>query len=157
MNAEPGPDALKILVVDDEPFMRSTIKAVLRAIGRFLVEQADDGEAALEAVARFKPDLVLCDVRMPRMDGLQFVERLRARPDASLRDTPVVMLTADAEQGTILDAARLNVDGYLLKPVSPKRLGDHLQAVLRHHQSASSGLRPETRQEVPPPGPPPKA
>ncbi len=54
----------KVLVVDDEPFMRRMIKAVLRMAGKFLVEEADDGDAALALIPTFKPDIVLCDVQM---------------------------------------------------------------------------------------------
>jgi CheY-like chemotaxis protein len=127
--SESDTDALKILIVDDEPFMRRTIKAMLRLVGHFLVDEADDGDAALALVPRFKPDLVLCDIRMPRVSGLEFVEQLRSHRKANLRQTPVVMLTVSADEATILDAARLKISGYLVKPVSPKLLGSHINAI----------------------------
>ena len=71
----------RILVVDDEPFMRRTIKAVLRVIDQFVIAEADNGVVALGLLAEFKPDVVLCDVAMPHMDGLEFVAQLREHPD----------------------------------------------------------------------------
>jgi two-component system, chemotaxis family, chemotaxis protein CheY len=136
MSYEGNTDALKVLIVDDEPFMRRTIKVMLRVVGRFLVEEADDGASALDLVATFEPDLVLCDIRMPGMSGLQFVEQLRTHPLETLRNTPVLMLTVDAGEATILDAARLKVSGYLVKPVSPKQLGRHINAIF-HTQPAA--------------------
>jgi two-component system chemotaxis response regulator CheY len=124
-------DEHKILIVDDDSFIRSTIRAVLRAIGRFNVQEAEDGDAGLVSVDSFRPDVVLCDVNMPHMGGLQFVALLRAHPDTMIRATPVVMLTAHAEQATVADAARLKISGYLIKPVSPQRLGALLAKILR--------------------------
>jgi two-component system chemotaxis response regulator CheY len=117
-------------VVDDEPFMRRTIKAVLRMAGKFLVEEADDGDAALALIPTFKPDIVLCDVRMPRVGGLQFVEQLRGHREASLRDIPAIMLTVNADEATVLNASRLKVSSYLVKPVSPKQLAVHINSAL---------------------------
>jgi CheY-like chemotaxis protein len=126
---------LKILVVDDEPFMRATIKLVLRAIDRFDVADTADGDIALDLVATFKPDLVLCDIAMPRMGGLQFVARLRQHQDEAMRRTPVVILTGHADQATVLDAARLQINGFLVKPISPKLLGVHLQNIFTTHEA----------------------
>jgi two-component system, chemotaxis family, chemotaxis protein CheY len=122
-------EGLRILIVDDEPFMRATIKAVLRAIGHFGVAEADDGDIAVGEVERFKPDVVLCDISMPRMGGLQFVEQLRKHRAARVRNTPVVILTGHADEATVLEAAQLQISGYLIKPVSPKLLRVQLQKV----------------------------
>src|SRR5580704_17877528 len=127
-------DGIKILVVDDEPFMRMTIKAVLRAAGRFDVLEADDGDVALPEVERWKPDVVLCDINMPRMGGLRFVELLRRHPEAHMRETPVIILTGRAEVTTVVAASKLQINGYLVKPVSPKQIGDLLQKVLGNRQ-----------------------
>ena len=123
-------DGAKILVVDDEPFMRSTIKAVLRAAGRFDVQEADDGDVALGEVELWKPDVVLCDITMQRIGGLRFVELLRRHPEARMRETPVIILTGRAEVATVVAASKLQINGYLVKPVSPKQIRDQLQKVL---------------------------
>jgi len=123
-------DGHKILIVDDERFMRMTIKAVLRAVGRFVVTEAEDGDVALAEVERSKPDVVLCDITMPRMGGLRFVELLRKHPDARMRETPVIMLTGHAEETTVIAASKRQINGYVIKPVSPKQLSDKLQHIL---------------------------
>lgn len=128
MNNEQG---LRILIVDDERFTRSTIKMSLRAIGQFNISEGEDGETALHLVGIHKPDLVFCDIGMEPMSGLQFVERLRNHPDHALRDIAVVMVTALADGKTVQNAARLEIKGYLIKPVSPKQLGDRLHAIFQ--------------------------
>jgi two-component system chemotaxis response regulator CheY len=117
----------KILVVDDEPFMRRTIRAVLRAIDQFDIQEADDGDTALVKTDEFRPDVVLCDISMPRMGGLQFVEQLRKHPDRRMRETPVVILTGHADETTVRDALHLKVSGFVVKPVSPSALAVHLR------------------------------
>jgi two-component system chemotaxis response regulator CheY len=123
-------EGIRILIVDDEPFMRRTIKVVLRAIGHFDMAEADDGDIAVAEVERFKPHVVLCDVSMPRMGGLQFVEQLRGHRAARVRNTPVVILTGHADKATVLDAAQLQISGYLIKPVSPTLLKVQLHRIL---------------------------
>jgi two-component system chemotaxis response regulator CheY len=115
--------------------MRRTIRLMLRAVGRFRAEEADDGDAGLALVPIFRPDLVLCDIHMPRVNGLQFVEQLRNHRQGELRHTPVVMLTGSAEEETIMGAARLTISGYLVKPVSPKLLGSHINAIFPGRQA----------------------
>lgn len=124
----------RILIVDDEPFMRATIKAVLRAIDRFIVAEADDGDVALDLVGAFKPDVVLCDITMPRMGGLQFVANLRNNPVAELRCTPVIILTGVADETTVLGAARLQISGFVVKPISPKLLRAHLHNIFARRE-----------------------
>lgn len=120
----------KVLVVDDDRFIRETIRLVLRAIDRFAVAEAGDGDAALVLTDSFQPDVVLCDITMPRMGGLQYVAHLRKHPNPRMRRTPVVILTACAEEATVHDAVRLRISGFLVKPVSPKALGMYLHKIL---------------------------
>ncbi len=125
----------RILIIDDEPFMRTTIKAVPRAIDRFIVAEADDGDVALDLVAELKPDVVLCDITMPRMGGLQFVANLRNNPVAEVRLTPVIILTGVADETTVLGAARLHISGFVVKPVSPKLLRVHFCNIFVRRQA----------------------
>ncbi len=123
-------DGTKILIVDDDRFMRTTIRAVLRAAGRFDVAESDDGDVALTEVERWKPDVVLCDLTMPRMGGLRFVELLRKHPETRMRETPVIILTGRAEASTVAAAGKLQINGYLIKPVSPKQIASQLRKIL---------------------------
>jgi CheY-like chemotaxis protein len=127
----------RILIVDDEPFMRATIKHMLRSIGQFEVSEAGDGAAALTLVSEVEPELILCDIGMLPMSGLEFVRRLRGLDDPGLARTQVIMLTANAQERTVKDAARLAISGYLLKPVSPRRLGARMRALF---EPTASGL-----------------
>jgi len=123
---------LSILIVDDEPFMRSTLMGILRAIDRsFAVTVAGNGEAALRLIAETKPELVLCDISMEPINGLEVVECLRNHTSHALRATPVIMLTAHDDRETLQRATRLDIKGYLVKPISPKQLGDRLHAIFR--------------------------
>jgi two-component system chemotaxis response regulator CheY len=125
----------KILIVDDDRFIRNTVKLVLRAIDHFVIAEADDGDVGLVRADEFKPDVVLCDITMPRMGGLQFVAQLRKHPQQQMRDIPVVILTGQAEETTVQTAVKLQISGFLVKPVSPKTLGAYLQKILGKNQS----------------------
>ena len=122
---------LRILIVDDEPFVRTTIKAALRMIGQFIVSEAADGETALGLVHANKPELVLCDINMQTMSGLEFVRRLRNDDDPTLRDTAVMMVTGRADVLSVQSAGRLKIDGYLVKPISPRQIRARLDVVFR--------------------------
>jgi two-component system, chemotaxis family, chemotaxis protein CheY len=124
----------RVLVVDDEPFMRMTIRAVLRAVDRFDVREADGGDSGLVLCEEFKPDVVLCDISMPRMGGLEFVAQLRRHPEQGMRDTPVIILTGYAAEATVHDAVKLQISGFLVKPVSPKSMGTYLKKILGDRQ-----------------------
>jgi two-component system, chemotaxis family, chemotaxis protein CheY len=138
-----GLPEMRVLIVDDEPFVRSTIKAILRVIGRFIVAEAEDGEAALALLERDpnRHDLVLCDINMQPVSGLQFVEALRRHTKHELRGTAVIMVTAHADEPNVQKAAGLKIAGYLVKPISPKQLRDRLQATFPDWRP---GTRPGT-------------
>lgn len=114
----------RVLLVDDTPSFRTPVALMLKTAG-FDVLTAGNGQQALESVRDRQPDLILLDVAMPVMDGIEFIRRLRA--DASLAQPPIVLLTAVAEKDHILRAARLGVGDYLLKSdFSLRRLLAHV-------------------------------
>lgn len=108
--------------------MRSFVLSTLRRIGVQAMETAVDGASALKLAASFKPDLVLTDIHMKPMDGLEFVRMLRKHPDAQLRQTRVIFMSADASKGTLDEALPLGTYGYIVKP--PR--AETLQAKLEH-------------------------
>jgi len=134
-------DGKRILIVEDAEFVRTTIKRMLRVAGTPILQEAADGEAALKALETFKPDVVLCDIHMKPMDGLEFVRRLRQLENPELGATPIVLLTTDQARGTVANARGLGINGYLLKPVSPQDLQHRLSAVL-HGKAARSAPDP---------------
>jgi DNA-binding response OmpR family regulator len=117
--------AQTILVVDDEPEIVRVVRAYLEEAG-FRVVIASDGEEALYVARHEKPDLVVLDVLMPRMDGLEFTRRIRRE-----RDVPVIMLTARAEETDRIVGLELGADDYVTKPFSPREVVARVRAVLR--------------------------
>lgn len=116
-----------ILVVDDEPANRALVRRVLEPLGYEIVE-AGDGEEALAAVAQRKPDLVLLDLVMPRMDGYAVVSRLKGDPATRL--IPVVMLTSQDHLSDKVKAVRGGVDDYLTKPFHVVELTARVHSLL---------------------------
>ena len=114
--------AAKVLVVEDDESMRELLRMHLSAAG-YDVRVAEDGIAAGYEVLRSTPDLIVCDVEMPNMDGLQFVEALRA--DRSLPKLPVIFLTSVEESHQ--RAKELGASAFLTKPV----LADYLLTAVR--------------------------
>ncbi|WP_067823404.1 response regulator transcription factor [Actinomadura kijaniata] len=124
---EPGAAAdARILVVDDEPAVRESLTRSLEFEG-YRVGTAADGVAALDAVAAERPDLVVLDVLMPRMDGLTACRRLRARGVT----TPVLMLTARDMVGDRVTGLDAGADDYLVKPFELDELLARVRALLR--------------------------
>ena len=121
---------IQILLVEDEPFIRSTLKRMLRPLGNPEVREASDGSEGLSLLRfGYVPALILCDVQMQPMDGLTFMRAVRALPDRASAAIPAIMLTAASDQETVLAVSGLGHAGYLLKPVSPKLLADRMEAM----------------------------
>src|SRR3989338_1273004 len=120
-------DPCRILVVDDEMSVRITTVLLLSQAG-FEADSADDGQQAFEHVAEFNPALVLMDVKMPGLDGLEVCRRLHANP--TTRHIPVVMMTAVADRDTVMAAVRAGAADYLAKPFNSNPLVRKIRAVL---------------------------
>jgi two-component system alkaline phosphatase synthesis response regulator PhoP/two-component system response regulator VicR len=114
----------KVLVVDDEPHVVRLVEINLTQLG-FEVRSAADGEEALARVAEEKPDLVILDVMMPRLDGFETLSRLRADPATA--EIPVIMLTARAQDEDTFEGYGRGARWYLTKPFAP----DELRATVR--------------------------
>ena len=124
-----------ILVVDDEPEIVRLVRSYLEEAG-FRVVTASDGEEALYAARQERPDLVVLDVRMPRVDGLEFTRRIRRE-----RNVPIIMLTARAEETDRIVGLELGADDYVTKPFSPREVVARVRAVLRRAQALSEEVR----------------
>lgn len=123
--------SLKVLVIDDQEFVRTIVKKMLSQLGIGAIAEANDGNTGLEAVVREQPDLVICDIQMRPMDGFGFVKMLRATPGVS--KTPVIMLTAHTDAATVARAKELDIGAFLAKPVLPPALKDKITRILLHH------------------------
>ena len=117
---------LRVLVVDDEPMVREILERYLVREG-FAVTTAEDGEEALIRFADARPHLVLLDLMLPRIDGLEVFRRMRA----SAAQTPVIMLTARGEETDRVVGLELGADDYVTKPFSPREVVARVRAVLR--------------------------
>jgi two-component system cell cycle response regulator DivK len=116
----------RILVVEDQPDSRRIIRDMLAATDYEVVE-AEDGEAALAAIAKQRPDLILMDVQLPIMDGYTATRRIKADP--ALRSIPIIAVTSYALDGEEKIAKAAGCDDYVPKPFSPR----HLLARIRHY------------------------
>ena len=126
----------KILVVDDEPSILKLVSAYLEPEG-YEVHTAADGSAGLKAARAFKPDLIILDVMLPGMDGVELLTRLRRESDAY-----VIMLTARTEETDKIIGLSVGADDYVTKPFSPRELVARVKAALRRLQ-AGAGSGPE--------------
>ncbi len=122
--------ATKVLVVDDEPFMRKVIRTLLLSIGIRSAYEAADGLAGLEAIRNLAPDVVILDWEMPMLDGPAFVRLVRSPETFPIPNIPIIMLTGHGERSRVVEAVRLGVNEFLLKPVSTKALKDRMVSVL---------------------------
>jgi DNA-binding response OmpR family regulator len=127
-----------VLVVDDEPHIRAVLRGYLESDG-FTVAEAGDGEAALTAVRTSAPDLVLLDVMLPGMDGIEVLRRLRTFSDAY-----VVLVTARTEEVDKLVGLGVGADDYITKPFSPREVVARVKAVLRRDRG-SGPVREDAR------------
>ena len=133
--------ALRVLIVDDHPVNRDLLRVMLRAAGCDTLEAADGAEA-VEAVSIHSVDLVLMDVRMPRMDGISATQAIR-RLDAPARDVPILAVTADAMPEDAARCLAAGMDGHLAKPVTQARLYEAIDATLERAtaRQAADGIR----------------
>jgi two-component system alkaline phosphatase synthesis response regulator PhoP len=125
----------KVLVVDDEEAILELLKYNLEKAG-YEVKTASDGEKAVEIAKRFIPDLVLLDIMMPKMDGVETCRLLRDIP--SLQKMYVVFLTARAEEYSEVAAFEVGADDYITKPIKPRALMSRIAALFRRESKKSS-------------------
>jgi DNA-binding NarL/FixJ family response regulator len=134
---EQGTPKAKLLVVDDHAFMRVAINAILtRDSSLEVVGEARDGQEALERCRELRPDLVLMDVSMPKVDGLEATRCIKAHSP----ETSVLILTAHAEHSLLMDAVKAGAAGYVLKGDHPDHVLDAVRAVLDGETPLDQGL-----------------
>jgi DNA-binding NarL/FixJ family response regulator len=136
-------DSLRVVVADDQQLVRTGFRMILAADGIEVVGEAADGLAAIDAVARTRPDVVLMDIRMPVLDGLEATRRILGRPldaaEAAAHPAPriIILTTFDLDQ-YVYDALAAGASGFLLKDVTP----EHLVGAVRLVRSGDALLAP---------------
>lgn len=118
---------IKILSVDDFSTMRRIVKNLLKQLGYYNVDEAENGEAALEMIRDKKYDLIISDWNMPVKTGIQLLRDVRGDP--ALKAIPFLMVTAEAEKDNVLEAMEAGVNNYILKPFTAKVLEDKLRSI----------------------------
>jgi DNA-binding response OmpR family regulator len=121
---------LKVLVVDDEPYMRKVVRTLLISVGVRHVFEAPDGVSGLESIRTIGPDLVIVDWEMPGLDGCGFARMVRSPQTFPYPDVPIIMLTGHSERSRVVAALKMGINEFLLKPVSSKALLDRVRAVV---------------------------
>jgi DNA-binding response OmpR family regulator len=122
----------RILVVDDEPTVREVVVHYLQRDG-YVVHELDRGDLVEDAIATFQPDLVVLDIMLPGLSGLEVLRSIR------LNKIPVIMLTARVEEADRVLGLELGADDYVTKPFSPRELVARVRTVLRRSQPATTG------------------
>jgi DNA-binding response OmpR family regulator len=117
----------RILIVDDEPNIVLALELLMKREG-YAVQSVDDGQKAFDAVREFRPDLILLDIMMPKMDGYEVCQRIRA--DASLKDVSIIMLTAKGREVEREKGLALGADYYVTKPFSTREVMMMIKEVL---------------------------
>lgn len=118
---------MKFLVVDDFSTMRRIVRNLLKELGFTNVDEAEDGQVALQKLNSLPFDFVVTDWNMPNMDGLTLLQNIRATP--TLKHLPVLMITAEAKKENIIAAAQSGASGYIVKPFTAGTLSDKLEKI----------------------------
>jgi DNA-binding NarL/FixJ family response regulator len=134
----------RILIVDDHPLTREALAALLDQHGFFVIGREGDGESAVHAAARLQPDVVLLDLSMPGLNGLDALPSIRA----AAPECEVVVLTASGTEDNLLAAIRGGAAGYLLKSEPPERIVEFLRGVVRGEAALSGTVARRLLEQV---------
>jgi DNA-binding NarL/FixJ family response regulator len=126
----PGTSEIRVLLVDDDALVRAGLSMMLNGTaGLVIVGEAGDGDQVPAAVAKHRPDVVLMDLRMPRVDGITATRRLRGTPGGARRTPEVIVLTTFDADENVLGALRAGATGFLLKDAPPAEIADAIKRV----------------------------
>ena len=128
-----------ILIVDDEPHIRDIVRFAAEKAG-FHCSEASDGRAALEAVERLEPELIILDIKMPKMSGLEVCRTLRVSSEV-----PIIFLTSNDEELDRILGLEMGGDDYVTKPFSPRELVSRIKAVLRRSRRRETAEKPASQ------------
>ena len=124
-----GPQDIEILIVDDRESIRTIVATLLRAFGFHRLRDAESGPAAFRMLDELAADLVIVDLKMPGMDGIDFTRKLRAEADRR-GQTPVLMMTGHATPARVVAARDAGVNEFVAKPVTGRALADRLRRII---------------------------
>jgi two-component system, chemotaxis family, chemotaxis protein CheY len=145
--------ALQILLVDDNPHMRTIASAVLKSAGIRKVLEAADGGAALQVLRDHAVDLVIVDYNMFPLDGVEFTRLVRNSPDSANPYLPIIMMTGHAGKERVYEARDAGVTEFIVKPITAKAVLDRIQSVIwkpRPFVKTDGYFGPDRRRVTPP-------
>jgi DNA-binding response OmpR family regulator len=119
----------RVLVIDDDHYMRKVVRSLLQANGIRTFYDAQDGATGLEAIISLNPDVVILDWDLPDINGAEFMRIVRSPLTFPAPAVPVIMLTGQIERKTVLEAVRLGVNEFLCKPISAKTIFERIVAI----------------------------
>jgi two-component system chemotaxis response regulator CheY len=122
--------AFKVVVIEDQPFVRKTIVQLLGQLGLGHISEAEDGESGLRECQRANPDVIICDIDMRPVNGLEFLTRLRASTGIRNPRTPVIFLTKHTESEIVRQALALGVNAFVVKPPTLPALRERVDRFL---------------------------
>ena len=126
-----------ILIVEDNAEFRMLLKQIVSDAG-YRALAADNGEDGVAVAKREMPDMILLDIRLPRMDGYQVTRAVRA--DSSVARTPIILVSVQSNMAEIVKGLKLGADDYVIKPFDPEEIAARIESLFRH--SASRGGSP---------------
>ena len=118
---------MQVMVVDDSRSMRRIIKSALKRIGLTDVVEASNGVEAIQHFGDGIPDLILLDWNMPKMNGIEFLKRIKAHD--KLKEIPVIMVTSEGRSGEVKEALEAGAANYVVKPFEPQDLAERIETV----------------------------
>lgn len=122
---------LRVLVVDDDALMRTFVADLLQRVGIHQIQEASDGKSALVMAIKFQPNLILSDIHMEPMGGIEFVRRLRELPNPIIANIRVIVMTSDTSKETLEDALPLGIKGYIIKPPALNAFKGKIESAMR--------------------------
>lgn len=124
---------LKVLIVDDSLVIRAKMKGFLTKLGHSVIGEAKDGKEAITMNEKLQPDLITMDISMPVMNG---VDALRIIVETcNIKNTNIIMITANGQDGIVKDALKIGAKGYILKPISEEKLQDSIGKIFPQYYS----------------------
>jgi two-component system, chemotaxis family, chemotaxis protein CheY len=133
-------NSVRVLIVEDNPYLRKLIRNLLINVGIKNIDEVLDGLAGFEAIKNLEPDIVILDWELPLLNGPELVRIVRTPCMLARPTIPIIMFCASAERWRIAEAKRLRVDAYLTMPISAKSLHDRIVSILMKAQAASPPL-----------------
>lgn len=125
-------DLLTILIVDDNHHMRVLIAEILKALGVRQIHEASDGAQGLQMVRQHQLDIIITDLSMQPLDGIEFVRLLRRSPDSPSRMCPVIMITGHSTMARVLEARNAGINEFLAKPLTARGVVERISQVIDH-------------------------